>query len=260
MAHRPQTSTRPDKPARDRRLSWAIGVAAVLLVLVLVSLHYKPRAVSARVESWTPQPAPMFPAKVLYDYRPMLRMPAHISIRPLQVETVRTAKGGLVSTVWARRAKGSIVVDWDNSSAANGNVDSIKIADSPLPQYLPPGMALWGDGETIIMKTPDDKALRLPGEQGCKVFSLALAPGHQYAFGTNVQEGGTDSILVVDTVNKKVAGTIPVPRAANGLHCIFRPNDYLMVFDYDWQWIMLLDLSKSISPAGLRTKDEQQAQ
>jgi len=225
------------------RLAWAIATDEMLAPPEPTRAEKE----SVRVEEWK-SPTPLFPAKVLWNYRPLLRMDKSVSIRPLQVETIRTANGGLISAFWARRAKNSIVVDWDNSSVVKGNADNAKSVGGPSPQYVPPGMFLIaGNGKLGYDNNGAGFSDKWPRDSA--VFPLALDSRSIYAFGCEKsrESGRVESVVVVDTANKKVAGIIPVPRANNGLHCIFEPNDYLMVFDYESHWVMLLDLKRPIS-------------
>ncbi|MEK7118641.1 MAG: hypothetical protein AAB869_03440 [Patescibacteria group bacterium] len=209
---------------------------------------------AVRIEDWKPQgAASLFPAKVLYNYRPLLRMDKSVSIRPLQVETIRAADGNMISTMWARRAKDSIVVDWANKSVVKGNVDNIKSVGGPSPEYIPPGMLMGEIGDRLLVKLSDSQHFKLPWDRDSVVYPLAMDEKSKYAFGAekmnddkNGKRGHISSIVVVDVREKKVAGIIPIPAVKTTLHCIFEPNDYLMVFDYDAQWIMLLDIKKSL--------------
>src|SRR3990170_5395622 len=79
---------------------------------------------AVQVKAWTPEGQHPFPAKILYNYKPLLRVDSGISVRPLQIETVHGPKG-FVSTLWARRAKESIIVDWESQSVTPGQVNNI---------------------------------------------------------------------------------------------------------------------------------------
>jgi hypothetical protein len=191
-----------------------------------------------------------FPAKILRNYKPLLRMDSGISVRPLQVETVRT-KDGFVSTMWARRAKDSIIVDWAANTVVKGNVDNARDADCPAAQYVPPGMLLFGGGGKLVLKVTDTQSYKIPWERKTEVYPLALDEHYPYAFANELDRTtGLTSVLVVDIPSKKPAGIIPVPPVQNSVSCIFKPQEnYLMVFDNDWSWIVMIDLSKPMFTA-----------
>jgi hypothetical protein len=103
----------------------------------------------------------LFPGKLLTGYKPLLRMDEGVSIRPLQIETVR-GPDGLVSTIWARRAKNSLVLQWDKERVLLGNVDNIKSVGGPSPQYTPQGMLFFTPDEKTIGFCQGEAAVRLP--------------------------------------------------------------------------------------------------
>jgi hypothetical protein len=231
----------------DDRMAWAVATDEMLTPPEPTQAQKG----AVRIENWQPPSvAQIFPAKVLFNYRPLLRMDKSVGLRPLQVETARTASGGMITTMWARRAKDSIVIDWDNNTVVKGNVDNIKSVGGPSPQYVPHGMLLIaGNGELGFTCNGDGFVNKW--ERSSTVYPLALDEKSNYAFGSEKgkESGRIESVVVVDTANKKLVGRIPVPPANNGLHCIFESNDYLMVFDYESNWIMLLDLKNPTSHA-----------
>ena len=66
------------------------------------------------------------------------------------------------------------------------------------------------------------------------------------------------SIVVADVEARKLAGIIPIPLAPNGLHCIFEPKEnYLLVVDSAWQYMILFDLSKPNLPKDAPAPEKQ---
>ena len=204
---------------------------------------------AAQVKPW-PEPLPQFSAKIIYNYQPLLRIDRGVSIRALEVDNKHNGAGGLVTTIWARRASESIVIDWDADRVSAGNVDNVKSSDGPSPQYVAPGMDLWGSDSKINMKIDDKIAFELPQQGNGVVFPLAVDPACNFAFGMERPEKNSTAaaLVIVDIQAKKLVGNFPLP-PCEGLHCIFRPNDYLMLFDFGKQWIMLIDLKDKRAPA-----------
>jgi hypothetical protein len=207
---------------------------------------------AVRLEDWRPeQGSQLFATKILYNYRALLRMDKSVSIRALQVEVVRGPAGDVATTMWARRARNSIVVDWSNGAVLNGNVDSSRKAGGPAPEYIPYGMGIWGGGGSgsLKVKVSDQRHFELLWKPKTMVLPLALDPASRLAFGLETDQSGRTplGVVVVDIGKKELLGTIPLPKDTEGHACIFQPNDYLMVFDLG-RWIMLIDLTKPAVP------------
>lgn len=226
----------------DDRLAWALAEDELLTPAEPTQAQKD----AAKIESRSAGKGQFFPAKTVLNYKPLLRMTPNISVRPLQVATIER-NGGFLTTIWARRAQNSIVIDWGNQSVIKGNVDSAESGNGPAPQYIPPGMNLGGHHGDIMLKISDSQWFHLPWHSGSTLYPLALDKDYQYAFGSEQVDAThrVENIVVVDIAKKQVAGNVPVPPAKNGVHCIFQPKqNYMMIFDYDWEWIMMLDLSK----------------
>ncbi len=65
----------------------------------------------------------IFPAKMLWNYKPLLRMDEGVPVYALNIDTVRSANG-LTSTIYARRASGSVVVEWNGGTVQKGNISN----------------------------------------------------------------------------------------------------------------------------------------
>src|SRR3990170_1831440 len=110
--------------------------------------------------------------KMLTNYKPLLRLDGEISVRPLQIETVVSEKG-FVSTLWARRAKDSLVVDWGQEKVFKGNVDNSRVVGGPTPEYLQPGAFLIG-GNGKLGFTRNGDGFKIDWKRNSSVFPLVV--------------------------------------------------------------------------------------
>lgn len=207
----------------------------------------KTQIAAATIRPYSPAGSQLFSAKLLVNYKPLLRLDEGVPIRALQVETIRSAHG-FVTTMWARRARDSIVVDWGNNLVRKGIVDNIRDVGGPVSHWYPHGMdfRVTGTGELLLKRSnkPYDFD-KIPWKRQSMVYALAMDPGYEFGFGMERMEGGdrSASIVIVNIPKKEIAEIMPVPKCMS-LDVTFSPREYLLVFEWDWQWIMLLDLSK----------------
>lgn len=101
---------------------------------------------AALVTTSPPSATGLFKGAMLLNYKPLLRMEERVSIRPLQMDTVR-GPNGLETTMWARRAASAVKVEWAKGLVSNASVDSAKQVDGPIPQW--PGGCRTGAGEVV---------------------------------------------------------------------------------------------------------------
>ena len=203
-----------------------------------------------KIEPWGMERKHVFSMKMLTNFKPSMRVAGNFSVRPLQIETVKSGDRYL-STIWARRAEESIVVDWDSGSVTKGSVDTATEADGPSPQYLPGNMFLSSIEDRLEFKNKDT-SFSVKWDPNIAVYPLILDENYKYAFGVqrnDQKKTAVDGIVVLDVEKKEVADIINIPSAPMSVHVVFKPKDgYLLILDSDWQWILFMDLRKSKEP------------
>jgi len=125
-----------------------------------------------------------------------------------------------------------------------GNVDNIRDVGGPSSQIIPAGMFISSGNGKLAYRNGGNEFV-VPWTRKSVVYPLALDESYRFAFGVERGQDNSASIVVFDSQEKNLAGTIPFSPALKGVHVIFEPKDnYMLVFDSAWEWIMLLDLSK----------------
>ena len=187
---------------------------------------------------------------ILQNYKPLLRMEERVSIRPLQMETVR-GPNGLETTMWARRAASAIKVEWASGRVSKVKVDSANRADGPCPQWVEED-AFFGSDEKdevnylYFSDHKDNSGFKFTWASQAKVYPLVVSREFRYLLGTATDaqnDGRASTVVVVDKKQKKLADEIPVPAGTASVYCIFDTSkQYLALLDSGWQWIMMFDL------------------
>lgn len=206
-----------------------------------------PSMVGDKEVSFEAKRSRVFSIHFVRGHQNLMQAPKDLGIRPLQVSSTRT-KDGIKSVLWARMARKSIEIDWSKESIENVNIDTAKAGTNPIPQHLPAGANILGNGQKLGVKINSDTGFSIPWDANSTVYPLALDGEYRYAFGLEKNKSKSppvvDGIVVLDLQKKELVDIVSIPDAPMGVHVIFEPADqYLLVFESTWKWIMLIDLA-----------------
>lgn len=104
----------------------------------------------------------------------------------------------------------------------------------------------------MVVKVSDTVSFKMPWDRPSQVFTLAVAEGYDYVFGTEVDKADrcTKAVVVASISQKRVVDIITTPSTEEGLNCMFDKDEgYLLVVDGSWKWMLMLDLKAEGKPA-----------
>jgi hypothetical protein len=199
-----------------------------------------------------------YPIKFLRNYRPLLQ--TDMGAATIGVHISVTRKNGCILThVQAAHGKCAFEVDWTNGQVIPAEVDNSPMP-MPRPEIIPDGTLLFGGNNKLNIKMREDLGIKIiPWESGnsgsFRARTLVIDETRNIGFAkvTELIDNGMRqtlrSILCVDMKGHKILGDIQMPSGAITWVNYDPANNVLLLRDYDWYWIAMIDLSKPNGPA-----------